>query len=121
MHKKDYIILSLILLIGLFFRLYQLQIVAKKVQLVATYNNPVADLHSWRQADTAAVARNYAREGIDLLHPHYDDLTSLESGIENPQGLRYVEFPIYNAMVAWLYNTAPIFSIDAYGRITTNG
>lgn len=119
MVKKDYIFLSIILVLALFFRLYQIQIVAKSVTLVKTYDNPLADLHSWRQADTAAVARNYVKDGIDLLRPRYDDLSDRQSGIENPVGLRYVEFPIYNATFAWLYSTFPVLSLDAYGRITT--
>ncbi|MFH1280289.1 MAG: dolichyl-phosphate-mannose--protein mannosyltransferase, partial [Candidatus Beckwithbacteria bacterium] len=32
-------------------------------------NNPVADWHSWRQADTAAVARNFVKSDFNLLFP----------------------------------------------------
>ena len=88
--RIDLILLCSILLIAIVFRLYKI-------------NTPLADLHSWRQVDTAAVARNYTRTGIDLLHPRYDDLTSIESGKENPEGLRFVEFPLYNAIFAFLY------------------
>ncbi len=103
---KDYLIIFLIILLALVFRLYKI-------------NTPLADLHSWRQADTAAVARNYAKNGIDLLHPKYDDLSSIESGLENPQGYRMVEFPIYNAIVASIYTSLPILPIEIYGRLTT--
>lgn len=80
---------------------------------------PLADTHSWRQADTAAVARNFARDGFNLLKPTYDDLTSIQSGIENPEGLRMVEFPIYSAMFGALYRYLPIVSLEVYGRLTS--
>lgn len=104
--KLDVIILFLILFIALALRLYKI-------------NAPLADLHSWRQADTAAVTRNFVRNGFDLLHPNYDDLSNIQSGIENPQGYRFVEFPIYNAIVGFIYKTAPLFSLEIYGRLIT--
>ncbi len=91
------IALLLIILTSLFVRLYKI-------------NTPLADFHSWRQADTAAVARNYVRDGINLTRPTYDDLSNIQSGQENPQGLRMVEFPLYNAAIAVVapYVPAPI-------------
>jgi len=106
MKKIDFFILTIILSIALSFRLYKI-------------NTPLADLHSWRQADTAAVARNFMRNGFDLLHPKYDDLSSNQSGKENPLGLRFVEFPIYNASVALIYKYFPLLSLEATGRLTT--
>ncbi|OGK22983.1 hypothetical protein A2954_03805 [Candidatus Roizmanbacteria bacterium RIFCSPLOWO2_01_FULL_37_12] len=102
----DYFFLLTIFLIALIFRLYKI-------------NAPLADLHSWRQADTAAVARNYVRDGIDLFHPHYDDLSGREAGIENPQGNRMVEFPLYNSIFASTYTLLPYFSLDIHGRLTS--
>lgn len=104
--KIDLFLLILIFFVALLFRLYKI-------------DTPLADLHSWRQADTAAVARNYARNGIDLLHPKYDDLSSIESGLENPKGYRMVEFPIYNAIVAFIFRYLPIMPIEIIGRLTT--
>lgn len=104
--KFDFFILSFILLIALLFRLYKINI-------------PLADLHSWRQTDTSAVTRNFVRNGIDLFHPKYDDLSNVQSGIENPQGYRMVEFPIYNAITAVLYGFFPFFSLEIWGRLTT--
>ncbi len=104
--KKDFFILFFILIIALLFRLYKINI-------------PLADLHSWRQADTAAVARNYVKNGFDLFHPKYDDLSNVQSGIDNPQGYRMVEFPIYNAIFAYFYKLMPIFSLEVWGRLTT--
>ncbi|MBI1863083.1 glycosyltransferase family 39 protein [Candidatus Microgenomates bacterium] len=79
---------------------------------------PLADFHSWRQADTAAVARNYVRDGIDLFHPKYDDLSNIQSGTDNPQGLRMVEFPLYNAVIA-MFAHIPGLSVEVAGRIVT--
>lgn len=106
--KIDFFLLGIILLIGFILRLYKINI-------------PLADLHSWRQADTAAVARNFIRNGIDLLHPQFDDLSPNQStaGLENPNGWRMVEFPIYNAIFAFFYKNFPQLSLVVWGRLTT--
>lgn len=80
---------------------------------------PVADWHSWRQADTAAVARNFLRFGIDPLHPRYDDLSNIQSGKDNPQGWRMVELPLYQATGAWVYKTFGLFSLEVWLRLLT--
>lgn len=54
---------------------------------------PLGGLHKWRQADTAAVARNLALESPDPLHPRID-LRGEHSGITG------MEFPLYQLMVA---------------------
>lgn len=104
--KIDFILLGLVLLVATIMRSYAI-------------TAPLADFHSWRQADTAAVARNFERNGFDLLHPTYDDITNLQSGIDNPLGYRFVEFPIYNALFAFLHSVAPIVSIESWGRIVS--
>lgn len=96
----------MILVVAFVFRLYKI-------------DTPLADFHSWRQADTASVARNYVKNGIDLFKPVYDDLSNVQSGFENPHGYRMVEFPIYNAIIAVLYKTFPVFSLEIWGRLTT--
>lgn len=106
MKKIDYLILSLIIVVAIFLRLYKI-------------DSPLSDLHSWRQVDTAAVARNFSRDGINLLKPKYDDLSSLQTGQENPEGLRMVEFPIYNALIAIFHRYLPLASITVYGRIVS--
>lgn len=103
--RKHWVVITLILLCVVV-RLYK-------------FNTPLIEYHSWRQADTAAVARNYTRNGIDLLNPRYDDFSPLQSGIANPQGYRMVEFPIYNALIALSYQIAPILSIVEWGRVWT--
>ncbi len=80
---------------------------------------PVADWHSWRQADTAAVARNFLRFGIDPLHPRYDDLSNIQSGKDNPQGWRMVEFPIYQVIAVLGKLSIPKIPIEVWLRIVT--
>lgn len=104
--RTDKFILTAIVLVGLVFRLYKI-------------NAPLADLHSWRQVDTAAVARNFERNGFNLLRPQYDDISSNQTGYENPEGLRMVEFPLYNAIFGKLHQLIPALSLDVWGRITT--
>jgi hypothetical protein len=49
-------------------------------------DSPIADWHSFRQVDTAAVAKLFQKNGIDLLHPKYFDLSNIQSGKENKEG-----------------------------------
>jgi len=80
---------------------------------------PVADWHSWRQADTAAVARNFLRFGIDPLHPRYDDLSNIQSGKDNPEGWRMVEFPLYQTVGAFFAKLFPQLSLEIWLRLLT--
>lgn len=102
----DYLLLSLIFIIAGGLRTYRLKA-------------PLADWHSWRQADTASVAREYVKHGIDLLHPRYHDLSSIPSGKDNFEGYRFVEFPILNALHAWLYLHFPQIDFVVWGRLIT--
>ncbi len=106
MKKKDGFILGVILFVALLLRLYHI-------------NAPLADFHSWRQADTAAVARNFERTGFNLFKPTYDDYSNVQSGMDNPNGYRFVEFPIYNAMFAGLHTVMPFLSLEIWGRIVS--
>ena len=98
--------LSLILILGFTVRLYKI-------------GNPVADWHSWRQADTASVSRVYVQQGINLLIPRYHDISSIQTGIFNPQGYRMVEFPFYNALNAILAKTFASISLEVWARLIT--
>ena len=62
--------------------------------------NPIADWHSFRQADTASVTREFVKQGINLWVPRYHDLSNIQSGKDNLSGYRMVEFPIINAGTA---------------------
>lgn len=84
-------ILFLILIVGLVVRLYKI-------------DNPIADWHSWRQADTTAVTRSFLKEGFNPFLPKYDDLSGAgEHPMINIGGYRFVEFPIYNIAVYPFY------------------
>ncbi len=102
----EIIILSLILIGGFAVRLYKI-------------NSPVADWHSWRQADTASVARIYVDRGINLLYPQYYDVSSIQTGYYNGEGLRFVEFPIYNAFHAIFYKAVPALGFEIAGRLVS--
>ena len=102
--KFEYILLSLILIGGFAARLYKI-------------NNPIADWHSWRQADTASVTKIYIEKGINLLYPRYHDISSIQTGIFNPQGYRMVEFPFYNALGAIITETFHHFTLEVWSRL----
>jgi 4-amino-4-deoxy-L-arabinose transferase-like glycosyltransferase len=38
----------------------------------ATFKSPLLDAHSWRQADTASISRNFYRERFNILYPQVD-------------------------------------------------
>lgn len=80
---------------------------------------PPLDWHSFRQADTASVTRNYVENGIDLLHPTYHDLSNIASGKENPQGYRMVEFPLLNAVSAAVVLLFNLTSVDVVSRLVS--
>lgn len=100
------LLLFLILFLGFSLRLYRI-------------NNPIADWHSWRQADTSAVSRNFVIHGFDLFHPTFDDISNVPSGKDNPNGYRFVEFPIYNSLHAGLFILFPFFTLEIWGRLVT--
>lgn len=101
---RRFILLGLILILAFILRLYRI-------------NSPVADWHSFRQADTAAVARNFIKFGFDPLRPRYDDLSNIASGKDNPMGWRMVEFPLYQLIGAGLANIFGLFSLEIWLRL----
>lgn len=82
-------------------------------------HSPLADWHSWRQADTSAVTRNFVRYGIDPMYPRYDDLSSVGSGLPNPNGYRFVEFPLYNIAAVIVDKLFPGYTVEYSGRLTS--
>ena len=106
MKKTGILLISIIILGAFLVRLYR-------------FDNPIADWHSWRQADTSSVSRNFAKNGFDLLHPRMDNISNVQSGKDNPQGYFFVEFPLYNAAQAGLFKTFGILSIEEWGRIVS--
>lgn len=84
--------------------------------------NPLADWHSFRQADTASVTREYVKHGIDLLHPRYQDLSNIQSGEENGgkdnvMGYRMVEFPMVNGVIAKIIQVFPALDLVITSRV----
>src|SRR3989344_4357390 len=104
MRIPQFFFISAIILLGFLLRLYR-------------FDGPVADWHSWRQADTSAVSRIFARDGFDVLHPKYLDISNIQTGKDNPQGYRFVEFPLYNILQAAGYKLFGIFTLEEWGRI----
>ena len=102
----EIITVGLILVLALVLRLYKI-------------DNAIADWHSWRQADTASVTRVFDKEGINLLVPRFQDISSIPSGKPNPNGYRMVEFPLYNLLHLTTYRLAPSLGIDQAGRLTS--
>jgi hypothetical protein len=68
----------------------------------ATLRTPIFDHHSWRQADTAAIARNFVRERFNPLYPQVDWRGSRDDG--------YVEtgLELQALLVAGLWQAAGI-------------
>ncbi len=89
--KRPLFYLILIIVLALFVRLYRIEV-------------PIADWHSWRQVDTAAVARNFYQEGYNPLLPKSDNMVGEgDPRLFNPKRLFLVEFPIYNSLVYFGY------------------
>lgn len=104
MKKLEIALIVLLILGALFVRLYKI-------------GRPIADWHSWRQADTAAVARNFVKDGYTPFVPRYDDMSAQANSIPNPQRYRFVEFPIYNSLIAAVWSVTGV--ADIYARLTT--
>ncbi len=107
MKNLKIIIIILILIAGFVARTYKI-------------DNPLADWHSWRQADTSAVTRNFFKYGINVLYPKYDDFSDVSSkGLFNDEGFRFVEFPIFN-LVHYVFAAAfPSHTLEYWGRMVS--
>jgi len=108
MSKKSLLevfLLSVILILAFILRLYKINI-------------PLADHHSWRQADTAAVARNFSKERWNFLRPRIDNMTPLaKPDLPNKERLFMVEPPIYQSVVAGVYE---LFGVqENYARLVS--
>ncbi len=105
--KKESFLLGLILLFALSLRLYRI-------------NNPVADWHAFRQADTASVTREYIKaDKIDLLRPHYQDVSNIQSGFDNLEAYRMVEFPFINGGLALILKTFKSLDLVLFSRLAS--
>lgn len=70
-------------------------------------NSPIIGAHSWRQSDTAAMARNFYTNGFNFSYPEID-----WGGLS---GYCETEFPIYSFIVALLYKF--FGAHDFWGRL----
>ena len=84
-----------VLLIGLFLRLINI-------------NAPVLGVHSWRQADTASIARNFLFNNLNFWQPQVNWSGSTDGFVE-------CEFPLYQYLVAHLYKLFGFNEIFARG------
>lgn len=83
------------------------------------FTNPIADWHSWRQSDTSAVSKFLIKDNFNIMYPRYFDISNVQSGKDNPLGLRYVEFPLYNLAQAGSYVLLGHFTLEEWGRLVT--
>lgn len=83
-------------------------------------NTELLDWHSWRQADTASVTREYTKKSLNPLYPTYHDLSDIPSGKDNPNGYRMVEFPIYNILVAGILKAVPSLPLVPTSRVVSS-
>lgn len=104
---KKYPLLLCIVLLAFCLRLYKI-------------TTPLLDWHSWRQADTASVTREYTKKALNPLYPTYHDISDIPSGKNNPNGYRMVEFPIYNILVAGLLRLIPALPLVETSRIVSS-
>jgi hypothetical protein len=102
---KNHIAFFLILVVALVLRLYKI-------------DNPVADWHSWRQADTSSVTRVFDQEGVNMFIPRYQDISNIPSGQDNPNGYRMVEFPLYNLAHLGVFRLGSL-NLETAGRLTS--
>ena len=65
---------------------------------------PLVGHHSWRQADSAAVARNFVEEQYNILYPRIDWRGATEGHVE-------CEFPIYQFILASIYRIAGVHEV----------
>ena len=68
---------------------------------------PVSGWHAWRQADTAAIAKNFYESGNNILYPQIDWRGDTKGYVES-------EFHIYPYLISLVYNISGVN--DGVGR-----
>ena len=71
-------------------------------------NAPVLGVHSWRQADTASIAKNFLTNNFNFWEPQINWAGSTEGFVE-------CEFPLYQYLVSFLYKIFGAHEIYARG------
>ena len=77
---------------------------------IFNFSSPILGVHSWRQADTAAIARNFYENGYNFWYPQVDWGGNLT-------GYCQTEFPIYSFLIAILYKFLGIH--ESIGRLVS--
>src|SRR5262245_64190848 len=85
-----------------------LVIAAAILPRLAHIGAPIGGHHAWRQADTAAIARNFFRGGMNLLLPAVDWSGAGPGYVES-------EFPLFPFLAAGLYRLFGLAVV--WGRI----
>jgi hypothetical protein len=106
MKRIQLLLLFLVLILGFYLRLYR-------------FNNPIGDWHAFRQADTSAVSKVYVENGVNLLYPKYFDISNIQSGRDNQEGYRFVEFPLFNLFQSVLFLSSNILTLEEWGRLVS--
>lgn len=106
--KKHWWLVVILCTLAIYLRLYELRA-------------PLADWHSFRQADTASVTLEFVRHNYPIWEPHYHDLSNVASGLDNPQGYRMVEFPIINYLIAQVLKINPNLDLVVTSRLVSIG
>lgn len=105
---KHSVLVIFLVAVGLAVRLYKL-------------TTPLGDWHSWRQADTASVTREFVKHNYPIWLPHYHDLSNVPSGLDNLDGYRMVEFPLVNYGIAHFLRYFHQFDLVVISRLVSIG
>ena len=55
-----------------------------------------------------------------MLYPRYDDFSDVSGkGLFNPNGYRFVEFPVFNLIHYLFYSVIGLFDLETWGRLTS--
>ncbi|MEI7437038.1 MAG: glycosyltransferase family 39 protein, partial [bacterium] len=74
------------------------------------FTSPLLGNHSWRQADTAAIARNFQEERYNILYPSIDWRGASSGEVE-------CEFPVYQFVLASMYRVLGVH--EPIGRLVS--
>ncbi len=106
--KKHWFLILILIILATRLRLYRL-------------NTPLADWHSFRQADTASVTREFIKHNYPIWEPHFQDHSNIASGLDNPEGYRMVEFPLLNYLIAQVIKFQPQLNLITVSRLFSIG
>ncbi len=106
--KKHWFLITFLIILATYLRVYRI-------------DYPLADWHSFRQADTASVTREFIKHNYPVWEPHYQDHSNIASGLDNPEGYRMVEFPLVNYLIAQTIKIHPQLDLVTTSRLFSVG